>query len=259
MNSLRVPQSDRLLMKSYMESRSAVLRWIAEGIPALPAKVRPTHYAEGERVRFKPTNSLSDALQLEAFLERHRGGFFLHGEKFKVDVTLSDSPHPSEVTFWASSADSRFTQHGVAILETLDEFGPVYGYAASWDEYRARNGLSIAFIDGGQMEGWCGRDFRRYVPGLFWLNYFSKNYAGTFQIDVGTLQSRINATLLATKNGHILKLYEAPDRWGDRDNEVADAIFETPRFFSIRRVSVPTKVHRRDALRVAQPIWDQWP
>jgi hypothetical protein len=250
---------ESLLLNVKFDCQEHVMRWVMHGLQDLADAVRPTHFGETERIRRKPTNLLSDHRRFAFFLEKHKGGFWLYGVKFKVNVTLSRGVVPSEVAFWASAKDARFVQHTAGILQNVDEYDPVYGFACDWDEYRARNGYTLYYVDHGHGEDWCGRDFRRYVPGLYWYNYFGTQYVEQFDLDLASIQQRLKASLLPAKHGHLLRLYDSPTDWQDRRDQIDDVLYETENFFSIRRVELPTHVYFKDSLTACEPISARWP
>ena len=93
------------------------------------------------------------------------------------------------------------------------------------DEYEHRNGTTVFFTDGqgGSAHLWFGRDYRRYVPGLYWLNYFSREFRDKHQIDVDVLAQRTGARIQEMVNGYLVRLYDSPTQWiecRDRIDEV---------------------------------------
>lgn len=258
MSRRQVSEPENVLLAGFFELGADVRAWIETGLEGLPSAVRPTHFGESERIRRNPTNQLSDRKRFNHFVARHRGGFFLYGTGFFVDITISTDV-ASKITFWGPRSDPRFPDFGPAILTCFDAHGATYGFGCDWGEYRARNGYVIHYVDRGRSEGWCGRDFRRYVPGLYWLNYFSDAYLERFPVDLPNVVSTLKAELLPAVSGKILRLYENPLDWEERCKDVADVIHRTDYVFSIRDVVIPTDLYQKDSLSPAASPAREWP
>jgi len=257
MDAQRDNECESLILQAFFNREGDVLRWVRHGWNTLPPSVRPTHFGTSDRIRRKPTNVLSDVRQFQSFIGQCQGTCFMYGQDFTVGVSPDDKI-PSEITFWASSGDPRLSRFGPEILENFDQNNATYGFGCTWEEYRARNGYVLHYVDGGRSEGWCGRDFRQYIPGLFWLNYFSRSYAEAMQLDLQAIVERLHACLVATAKGHILQLYDHPCQWCDQADEVNNVIYQTPNMFSKRRVDFPVNASKWD-LDAASSISDNWP
>jgi hypothetical protein len=245
MDQQRMIRNQTFQLASYFRRADDALRWVREESHKLPAELRPTHFSEGERAKRGPENSVANSNMFGQFVERCRIGFFLHGVRFKINVTLCRKL-ASEIMFWASEKDLRFVQHSSTIFKSQESYGITYGYAASTYEQHHRNQFSVEFVDGGIGRGLCGCDFNRYVPGLYWLNYFSNDYIGQMDIDLEELRDRLGALLLSGSRGHMLRLYDHPSDWPKNLETVDDLIASTSNFFSMRYVDIPRNLYRKD-------------
>ncbi len=147
------------------------------------------------------------------------------------------------------------------LLSALDSQAMVYAQAGMEGEIEHRNGYVIRFSNtqGGYAHGWLGRDFHRHVPGLYWLNYFSREYAKKHSMGIAELARRTGGTATELRNGHMLRLYDSPLEWAARTDDIDDVIFETPSFFSKRRVTIPDSLQTLEVEGVTSELRRQWP
>jgi hypothetical protein len=246
------------IVESFYLISECVWTWVDVELPKLPQEVRPTHFGDEGRIRRKATNTIAERERFTNFRDRHRGGFCLYGDRIMIDLT-SHARVPSSIYFSMTPEDPRLLNCSVQILESFSRCGAAWGFAGEWDEYAARNQFTIKYVDKGSCQGFIGRDFRRYVPGLYWLNYFSNDYALKRAIDFAELASRLNATVVPLDNGTILRLYEKPADWRARQGEVADVIHQTKNFFSMRNVQIPTNLSQRNPEHFSWSPFTEWP
>ena len=258
MDRRSVADHESLTLLGYFDSRENAAAWLRSGLFSLPDPVFPTHFGESERTAKKRSNQVRDADAFGRFLKKHKGGGFLFGNRLTIQVALYDNV-PSEVAFWASENDATFVQHAEAILETLDLCGVAYAHAGSSSEYAERNQYVIRFVDGGCAFGFCGRDYNRYVPGIYWLNYFSLAYLRRMIIDLDGIGVDCDGTLVKMENGVLLRLYNKPTEW-ERCKAVVSALIDRlPNVFSIRDVEIPSGLYRKDSLSPEASPAQTWP
>ncbi|MCK6499053.1 MAG: hypothetical protein L6Q38_06185 [Nitrospira sp.] len=249
-----------LNVDAYFTQAQAVWSWLDESMAELPEEIRPTHFGNEQRIRRKALNAIADRERFDHFRSKKQGGgFFLHGDRISVLLSPYPGAVPSSIWVSMSKGDPRFVRHASTFLASFARHGAVWGFAGEWDEYTARNQYRIVYVDRGSCTGLVGRDFRRYVPGLYWLNYFSNDYVRRMEIEVEALAARLGGIVTPITEGKILRLYEAPSDWTARRREVEDVIHQTKNFFSIRNVHIPTNLAmvNPDGFRWS-PV-DQWP
>lgn len=207
---------------------------------------------QGERAARSGVVSPLNGEIVEQYLARHGGGF-LYGKRFQIQVSLYDKI-PSKLTVWATIGDNRLVRESAALIRMWDECGCSYAYGAAWSERRNRNGLKD---DRG--EDWAGRDSRRYVPGLYWLNYFSRDYRDRFEIDVSSLAQRTGGRIEPLTNGDLLTLYDRPEQWVAQNDKVRAVIEQTRNLFSISCINVPKNMTPREDLDWSVQLHQKWP
>lgn len=244
-------------LSAYFAEPAGVLRWEREALSRLPDDFRPTHFGLGERPIWKSANAIENRERFEAFLSAHQCGW-LYGDGFAVDVTVFDDLW-SEICVWGTTADPRLRKYGRQLFETWDRYGAVYGYGAETAERRARNGYKVHLASGGTSEGWFGRDMRRYVPGLYWLNYFSWDYLNEHPLNLEAIARDLEAQVFPADRGFVLQLYERPDEWRAKLEDVQRVIDRTPGMFSRTGIEVPQGLPGLEHLAWAERIFRQWP
>jgi hypothetical protein len=110
-----------------------------------------------------------------------------------------------------------------------------------------------------QCHAWFGRDFRRYVPGLYWLNYFEAGYLRERGVDLQEIILVLPGKLTNLQNGIVLQLYEKPSDWQQYSSQVDDVLSRANGFFSRRRVVLPPVTTLREVFDVSAQIDKQWP
>ena len=248
--------SKELHFKFQLESPGDLTDPVIAELLQLPSEIRPTHYGLTERPRRSPESSLNDMPRTRRFLDAHGTWFWLYGSRLTYEFMR---------TTWGGlswrvvglETDTRFTRFGDTIVQLMDNFHATHGLGACWNEYESRHGYQIDFIDGGCEQDLCGRDFHRYVPGLYWMNYFSNAYCEAMQIDVPALVKALDGDVLKMRSGIRLRLYDKPTDWKLHASKVADVIHETKGFFSIRNVVIPTHLSKFEDSDAASPstVW----
>ena len=247
----------RLLIKAYFDEPNHVVDWQRHGLVRLPDHIRPTHFGLDELPTRSEANAIENREQFDAFLNAHECGCF-YGEGFSIDTSIFDNI-PSEINVWSTIADARASEYGQPLFESWSEYGIVYGFGAAIAEQRARNGYEARLASGGTSEGWFGRDIRRYVPGLYWLNYFSEKYLDEHPLDVRAIAATLQGHVSPIGKGFLLKLYEQPDEWQAKADDVQRIVDQTAGVFSRTDVEVPQGLPVIEHLAWSERIFKQWP
>lgn len=239
-------------------AREGVLRWLREGLGTLPTGARPTHFGIAERPRRTVENEISRHDDYRRFLDDAGDNCFLYGPSFKIYTSVFDD-RSSSVSLVCHKDRHELIANACDILKSWSDFGAIYGYGCEFSEFIDRHEYAIELCEGGRSLGWCGRDFTRYVPGLYWLNYFSNLYCNKMSIDVECLRRALDARLLEYRGGVILQLYEHPRDWPKHAHRVRKVIDETQAFFSKRRVPVAPALPMREVNDWWSAIAREWP
>lgn len=230
------------VVEAHFTDAQCVSRWVDRTMSGLPQELRPTHFGDAERIRRGPNNEIADHERFDYFRSKNQGGsYFLYGEGLSIFLLPFDRV-PSSIWVSMPKDDVRLLRHGKSLLESFAHCGAVWCFGSLREEHVARNQFYMKYVDGGDITCFIGRDFRRYVPGLYWINYFANDYIRQMEIDVPALAERLGGAITELPQGMILRLYDRPGEWQARRKEVEDAIHQSKNFFSMRNVPIPTNL-----------------
>jgi len=99
-------------------------------------------------------------------------------------------------------------------IELCRETSPAWGSARDDREYWAKVMADSPAVSA------IGRDFGKYLPGLFWMNFFGKPYVEL--IGKSRLAGAPSFSMQEIDEGVCLKLYEDPFKWSEPLNRKAE-------------------------------------
>lgn len=256
--------TESLLIEGYFTDTASLRRWIGQCPEGLPAPLRPTTYGQHEVRNKRNSKPVEDESVFRAYLTE-KGTGFLHGSRILIDWSFHErekSKLGSECKIWAKSGRiAELAAHGEQLLAEWSAAHCRYAFGAMWSEYRARNGYSYAIgTKGHRCEGWAGRDNTKYAPGLYWINYFSHEYAAAMKINPDAIAAELGSTLLVVEHGTVLRLYDAPENWISNVDRVAEVLRRHKGFFNIENVPLPVHpLDLREDLEWGSRIFQNWP
>ncbi len=241
-----------------LKSRALRLERLLSMLKCLSSEVHPHHFSKSERLRRSTATRMDSTQNLRLYLAAS-GPKYFHGDRYLMCATAHDKGDDTlELYSSCARALFRLTLDVSKFFCQSDEL--VYGNAAVEDEYRHRNGYYLQCGDKSvSATGWMGRNYRWYVPGLYWVNVFSSNYITVHGLDIEHLAIRLQGSLQRIEGGLVLVLYSEPGDWVRKCGEVDGAILERSAFFSRARVPLPEVKSHRDAIRAIQEIGMRWP
>lgn len=216
-----------------------------DGVPGLPESLSVRHFGRGERARRTAQNQIECGDDFRKFLKRCDFCCTLYGRGVALDTWPSDATLSRIVVRFSSLQGGRVGLVG-SLLEVLERIGQLYGFSCLWSERRARNQWSVS-ISGtptgrGCSTGWFGRDVRRYIPGLYWLNYISDEYAVERGVVCEEIAAELGGCTRRLLRGTLVQLYDSPTDWKDHDAAVCRVIDRTPGIFSRREFPIPASL-----------------
>lgn len=230
--------------------------WVRNLLDALPLEHRVRYFSGSERLRKHPDFDVSNKIAFDKYVGTRPWHWF-HGESFKIS-TCDTTAGTREVHFSCSKREVGMhiiTAWIPSIANTL-----YYAYAAAPQEVEHRNGYQIIVTDTRVTgHGWVGRDLRRYIPGLFWINFVSHEYAALHAVNISLLPCRTGGTLTEFTNGTLLQLYDTPGSWVDHCGHVDSTLGEFPGFFSRKRAGIAHVIETSDELKLISQLGREWP
>lgn len=191
---------DRELLESFYEKLSK-----------LPPNLTPESISAGENDKQFVT-SLDDLKQGEELPIDATGGYFLHAPDAKYGVSLSENEAKLFI-------ECTFDENAEAILKQVAAVPVSYAYACQFEEREHQNRIT-AKKSYGTEEMWVGRDYRRYLPGIYWLNLIPKSLLEKHNIPEATISSLAVSCELIEDRTYLVQLYPSSENWKQRTDEL---------------------------------------
>jgi len=175
---------------------------------AWPEKFQPVYFGTSENRVNKSRDRCSDLTLFERFKIENPLGYYLHSKSCVIDVKYSG--YNSALFIEVKNKNAQ-----IAVAELLRFFshdGIHYAFACKWDEWRYKNGL-VKSIGDSYVENWVGRDFKKYLPSLYWLNLIPNTMFLDLNIDKSLLLGSCESSVELPEGFNLLKMYKEPDDW----------------------------------------------
>lgn len=108
-----------------------------------------------------------------------------------------------------------------------------FGYVCDVEEREHRNRIS-AHKSYGVHEAWVGRDYHRYLPGVYWLTFIGMELLPKYAVILPLLHD-ISVQIDNVGGGCCVRLYASPSEWQERADQIDAWCLETPLCFSKRQ------------------------
>lgn len=230
-------------------------RWL---LGSIPSHSTPKYFSRTELLRRRPEYEVANSEALERYLTSQQIHWF-HCDGLVID-TGANIRHRREVSLFSRSVE-RAARLLYDWVPSLDEEGLYYATAGAPSEFDHRNGLIVTLANhtGGVANLWVGRDYERYVPGLYWLNYFSRRFITTHGLDMEHLRQGLNADVRELRHGYLVLLYNEPGEWEQSTEQVDDFLFSARGYFSKRRVNATPSVPTMELVPLISRLGKEWP
>lgn len=201
---------------------------VIEVLLHLPESLRPTRFRRDEGVP-KSKDVVSDVPRFRAFLDKGLNGAFLYAER---TIYSFANAGPSEFYVYILKLDA---QDANILMRDLGGLGVSFGYAADIAERHHRNRL-VKSASYGTDEAWVGRNWHRYLPGLYWLTILPASLAKQHEVPLEILKRAALAVEELAAGVWLLKFFESPEHWLAHSGKLDRLCQETQGLFSISRV-----------------------
>lgn len=179
--------------------------------------MRPTQWSEDEDSKRMPFESVT---QIEGRVET-----FLWARDCTYEISASQA---GQATIFAFSENASEIRH---VFTDLAELAISFGYACAHEEREHRNRVARK-MSYGVHEAWVGRDFSRYLPGLYWLTAIPVGLQQSLGVSVDLLRdAALEMNLLGNRNW-LVSLYAEPEDWGPAAARIDAWCSVTPGVFS---------------------------
>lgn len=232
--------------------------WIVRVGECIPSPCQPLYFGASERFDKRRVFPFSDTAALRKRTKEHQSAA-LHGEGLYIDAAPWDRDYGRVIAYFRSA------QIGTAAVSSwfraLERCKLNYARACLSKEYDHRHKITIDFAGGnsGHLLAYIGRNYTKYVPGLYWLNYFSNTYIQRMNLDVHAIAKQAAAATTSVEGGYFLQLYEWPHEW-ELSSERVDTLLEGCHcFFSLRKAQIPRTIEEHKATDLIFKIGREWP
>ncbi len=241
-----------------------LLVWIERSFDELIPIFGFDECGQGERRVKEEAAPIRCGTDLLEYLKLKRfSGCSIYGDRCEGHMFRFDNDVPSEVVWSCEPDDPRIVENWQTIFRGFARGQAWYAASYCWGEFTDRHVIEIPTRHERRQITWrarLGTDIRRYVPGLYWLNYLSFDYCRHLGIDLEELVTRTGAERYDYPEGVVLKLYDHPRNWQAHRDRILDAIDPLPYVFSLRRVDpVPEGLTPREALEWDNKMHSRWP
>ena len=161
------------------------------------------------------------------------GGYFLHAK----DVTYGVSFFEDEVTIFAiCSSDETASE----LMKALAEIPVKYGFACQSEEREHQNRV-VAKKPYGSHEAWVGRDYNRYLPGIYWLNLVPKSLLERHGVPESAIKSiAVSCAEIGGRN-YLIRLYPTSSDWEKHVAEIDEWRKKSPGVFYKQEAEIALK------------------
>ena len=116
------------------------------------------------------------------------------------------------------------------MMRDFSELEIEFGYACHCDERLHRNRI-IQKKEYGTLESWVGRDYNKYLPGLYWITLIPNSLIKKFGVNIDEIR-QISDKFEIKPNGNIFaRFYDDPDQWQSRAEAIDSWCARTPGCF----------------------------
>lgn len=186
-------------------------------LKSLPVGLRPIAYSEAED---EPRFNI-DLTQVNR-IENIRG--CLWATDCEYDISLNPN---GSFSIFISDAESEGIEQMMRDFCSLEiEFG----YACHSDERWHRNRI-IQKKDYGINEAWVGRDYNKYLPGLYWITLIPNYLIRKFGIEVNEIRDLADKFEIKSNGNIFARFYDDPDQWQARAEAIDSWCARTPGCF----------------------------
>ena len=183
----------------------------------LPVNLRPVAYSEAEdeprvNIDLNQVNRIEDIMGC------------LWAPDSDYDITLS-----MDGTFSVSIYDAE-SKGFEQMMRDFSELEIEFGYACHSDERLHRNRI-IQKKEYGTDESWVGRDYNKYLPGLYWITLIPNSLIEKFGIKVEEIRELSNKFEIKSNSNIFAQFYDDPDQWQSRAEVIDSWCARTPGCF----------------------------
>lgn len=149
-------------------------------------------------------------------------GYFLHAKNAIYNITRND--------FTKMFIECRGDEDAIRLIQNFSKHKILYSYAGAFEEFEHQNRVSVQKPHGIH-ETWVGRDFEKYLPGIYWLNLVPTSLLNKHKICISELE-KISFKIIELDNNQLfIQLYENSRDWLKHTSNLDDFRKKTKSIF----------------------------
>lgn len=183
----------------------------------------------------------------------------LMGDGFQIDYSLATDSEPFVSLNIYDVSVAWIVRWSCKIISYFAQQGAFYGFACDSKEYWHRNLLKYDLWGDGRLSTVAiGTNPLRIVPGLYWLNYFSIDYARRSRIDLNEIEALSSCISESAISNGLVQLFASPKDWADHCEVIDNYLENNSSFFSLKRIELPDALTPREYLEFTQTLHRRW-
>lgn len=151
------------------------------------------------------------------------GGYFLHARAGSYGVNF----FKDEAKLFIECASDK---DAVTILRAVGDLPIIYSWACQFDERMHQNRIT-AKKKYGTEETWVGRDYHRYLPGIYWLNLIPKSLLDRHGIPENAVKAIATSFEEMGAENLLIQLYPSSSDWQKHAPKIDEWRRKTPGVF----------------------------
>ena len=195
---------------------------------------------------------IEDSVQASRFLKSNEVGFFIHSSVGLMNVALRNHEF-STLHFYLKD---EFEHLAKPLVELLASCPTEFGYAAQAEEFKHRNRLELA-TPTGSFEALIGKRLENYIPGLYFITYFSSGQIVSKRINAGLLRQEAVDTFSTHNGSVVIKFFDDHKGWREHAERLDELCAQVEGIFSKRLTNLES-IECSDALALIQHT-AKWP
>lgn len=219
-------------------------------IDRLPSAARPTHFCFEEGDPRTDDNRFVLDEKFAAWVARH-GSFLLEANGAQWSIWRWKGVHIDCHCFLDVDGDV-----ARAVVSRLAPVGIIFGYACCEAELYWRNNIYVRFA-GGSSKTWVGRDYQKYIPGLYWTTLISEDLASQHGVSLADLAADAVEHEQISGGGHMFRFYNRPEDWSSHKTRIDQLCSSMPGFFDVGAIRRQVEHVTSEAER--RRITSRWP
>lgn len=203
---------------------------VLAALMAQSPEFRPTKISLDEASKRQSISSdeLNDVRSLKF---QYPGGFELYGASAEYHFSLREN---EECDLFGLFADANAARVLVRELAKLDV---AYGFACESAERKHRNRI-VSQDSYGTIEAWVGRDYSKWLPGVYWMNIIPTSMLHQHGLRAESLDDISTSVDFIGEKNFLVELYEKPSAWRENAERIDQWCETQPGVFFRRQAQI---------------------